>query len=383
MGEKPNAAARASADQPRVSVIVPTFNSVRTVGDAIASVRAQTLRSWELICVDDGSTDGTPDLLERAAAEDGRIRVLRQENAGPGVARNRALDQARGEFVYCLDADDLIDPGFLEAAASALADAQADLCLSAYRVLNDQLGMEFPEPWGLRHADAFPCFPAGGAFCGEADPDRFFEVVQNVPWNKVVRRSLLVERGIRFQEIRLTEDLMYSLPAALAARRIVRLGTPFVVHRELSGTNAMADKGRHPLDVLAAFAALRAHLEGEGLYERYRTGYRRWLADALYYNLPTYRRIEDFAAAYAELTRDGLAAYDLAEARPEEFDDLRHARMVAALQSGGREAFLLACLNIVADEVQDQRSGFQERQTSTKWLLDRLRDRLRRTFKRS
>ena len=90
---------------------------------------------------------------------------------------------------------------------------------------------------------------------------------------------------------------MYSLPAAVSARRIVRIARPLVVHREFSGTNAMVDKGRHPLDFLDAFAALRAWLQEEGLYEPLRLAYQAWLLDAVYYNLPTYRDFDAFAVA--------------------------------------------------------------------------------------
>jgi glycosyltransferase involved in cell wall biosynthesis len=93
---------------PLVSIITPTYNAARWLPETLATVRAQTLTDWEQILVDDGSTDDSWLILEAAAAEDARFRLLRQPHrAGPSAARNLALAAARGRFIAFLDADDL------------------------------------------------------------------------------------------------------------------------------------------------------------------------------------------------------------------------------------------------------------------------------------
>lgn len=103
---------------PRVSIIMPVYNGVRFVGKAIESVLAQDFQDWELMVVNDGSTDGTAEVL--AGFADARIRIISQANGGEAAARNRALDAINGEYVAFLDADDLYLP-------SALADMTAFL----------------------------------------------------------------------------------------------------------------------------------------------------------------------------------------------------------------------------------------------------------------
>jgi glycosyltransferase involved in cell wall biosynthesis len=105
---------------PHISVIMPVYNGVRFVGKAIESVLAQDFQEWELVVVNDGSTDGTAEVL--ASFTDARIHVLSQPNSGEAVARNRALDAVSGEYVAFLDADDLYLP-------NALADMAAHLAL--------------------------------------------------------------------------------------------------------------------------------------------------------------------------------------------------------------------------------------------------------------
>ena len=98
----------------RVTVIVPAWNAERTIEETVASVLAQTCPDWQLLVVDDGSTDATRSIVTRLAESDARIRVLDGPGRGPAAARNRAIDLAATPFVSFLDADDLLTPEFLE-----------------------------------------------------------------------------------------------------------------------------------------------------------------------------------------------------------------------------------------------------------------------------
>jgi glycosyltransferase involved in cell wall biosynthesis len=105
----------------RVTVVMAAYNAAATIESAVASVRGQTLGDFELLVVDDGSTDDTVAVL--AGIDEPRLRVIRQANAGPAAARNRALAEARAEYVACIDADDLWVPEKLAWQSAALAAA--------------------------------------------------------------------------------------------------------------------------------------------------------------------------------------------------------------------------------------------------------------------
>ncbi len=109
-----------SFPSPAVSVVMPTWNREPLLGAAIRSVKAQTFTDWELFIVDDGSTDGTKQLIETFAA-DRRINYIRQDRLGPGAARNRALRAAKGALVAYLDSDNIWYPEFLSVAVAAFA----------------------------------------------------------------------------------------------------------------------------------------------------------------------------------------------------------------------------------------------------------------------
>lgn len=111
---------------PLISVIIPAYNAANTVRDAVRSVRAQSVRDWELIIVDDGSTDDTALLVEECALNDDRIWVLQQENRGVSAARNTGIEASRGEWTCFLDADDWLLPGAFDMLLSSARHGGTD-----------------------------------------------------------------------------------------------------------------------------------------------------------------------------------------------------------------------------------------------------------------
>ena len=119
---------------PKASVIVPCWNVEKWVEDAVNSVLRSTFSDFEVIAVDDGSTDGTGAILERLASADGRVRVVHQANRGLSGARNGGLDVARGEYVFFLDGDDTFDPEFLSLGVGEMSATGADYCIFPMRI---------------------------------------------------------------------------------------------------------------------------------------------------------------------------------------------------------------------------------------------------------
>lgn len=117
---------------PDITVAIPAYNVGRYLAATLDSLLAQTLTNWEAIVVDDGSTDATLEIARRYAESDPRIRVIEQENQGVSAARNRALDEARGQAFALLDGDDLWAPEKLERQLSCLDSQGADMVYTAY-----------------------------------------------------------------------------------------------------------------------------------------------------------------------------------------------------------------------------------------------------------
>lgn len=123
---------------PRVSVVIPCFNYGHFVTEAIQSVREQTFQDWELIIVDDGSTDDSHVIIKAAIKDEPRARLLRQTNQGVAHARNKGIAEARAEFICCLDADDAIAPTYLgKVLPTVEADRRMAIGYSGITVMSD------------------------------------------------------------------------------------------------------------------------------------------------------------------------------------------------------------------------------------------------------
>jgi glycosyltransferase involved in cell wall biosynthesis len=147
-----------------VSVVVPAYNAAATLGEALDSVLAQTYPSWEVVVVNDGSTDSTEEIAQAYAAQDARIRVVTQENGGESAARNTGIEQAQYDWLVFLDSDDWIAPTHLEKLTAALAthrELDAVHCGSV-RVTVD--GTHISDDYQAPEGDLFPTLARRAAF---------------------------------------------------------------------------------------------------------------------------------------------------------------------------------------------------------------------------
>jgi glycosyltransferase involved in cell wall biosynthesis len=226
---------------PLVSVIMPAFNAERYIAEALTSIQNQTLRSVEVIVIDDGSTDGTVREAERfAGALD--LTVMRQTNAGPSAARNAGIRRARGRYCAFLDADDVMVPELLEAQSSLLeADPEVGLVLTDVMTFDDK-GIVHGARWKL--ADPF-----NGTML-----DRL--LIENYVTTSAVMAPVhcLREAGLFPEDRRVAED--YELWLRLAARwKIAFIDRPLVRYRYTSGSLSW-DKlfsARSALEVIEKF----------------------------------------------------------------------------------------------------------------------------------
>jgi glycosyltransferase involved in cell wall biosynthesis len=140
---------------PLVSIITPSWNVERLIGETIASVQAQTFQDWELLIADDCSTDNTAAAIEGFAAKDPRIKLIRQpRNGGPALARQAAIEQAQGRFIAFLDSDDLWLPPKLERQLAFAREHRAALSFTAFRRIDENgsvTGRLIPVPASLTY----------------------------------------------------------------------------------------------------------------------------------------------------------------------------------------------------------------------------------------
>lgn len=129
--------------RPLVSVIIPTYNNERQLPRCIDSLLAQSYGSFELIAIDDGSTDGSSSLLDAYAERDARIRVIHKKNGGVSSARNAGIDDAKGKFITFVDGDDAVDPSYLEYLVGALRQDGTEISACSLRRVTENETLTF------------------------------------------------------------------------------------------------------------------------------------------------------------------------------------------------------------------------------------------------
>lgn len=189
-----------------ISAIVPVYNTEKLVGRCIDSVLAQSFPDWELILVDDGSKDGSLYVLKEYEKQDNRIKVIHQENAGPGLARNTGISKASGDYIVFIDSDDVIKPDYFEKLSHETADVvfidinQVD---EDFNVLREEHMSDYQS---LSKDDFLRSQMTGKILWGGV--------------RKAVKRSLIVDNNILFSEHKIGEEAIYSFLLLLYANSI-------------------------------------------------------------------------------------------------------------------------------------------------------------------
>ena len=165
---------------PKFSVIIPVYNTEQYLKRCLDSVFAQSYTDFEVICVDDGSTDGSSGVL--TGYDDERLKVITQSNQGQGEARNRALEAAQGEYIYFLDSDDYIDETLLESALDIFETTDTDLICFNTEVLGDS------ENFLYKRAKSYAQLTLAGLL--EFTPD-IKDTTNVYLWNKVFKADLI------------------------------------------------------------------------------------------------------------------------------------------------------------------------------------------------
>ncbi|MBR5661010.1 MAG: glycosyltransferase family 2 protein [Bacteroidales bacterium] len=173
----------------KVSVVVPVYNTERYLQRCLDSILSQTFHDFEVLCIDDGSSDRSWEIIESYSGKDDRFRPIRlEENHGVPFARNLALDIAKGEFVYFMDSDDWIDPGLIEEMYKAAIRTGNDV------VINRNWYKEYDDPSARKPSGDFGFIkPDPGFYSPLLVQSRFFPVV----WTRLYRLKYLNDNNIR------------------------------------------------------------------------------------------------------------------------------------------------------------------------------------------
>ena len=314
--------------QPKVSVILSVYNTAPFLHQCLDSLVHQTLREIEIICVDDASTDASLTILQQYAMEDDRIIVLEQEHGGAGKARNTGLDKAKGTYLSILDSDDFFELDMLEKMVRQAEEQKAQIVIGRADFYDHALQQFKPCTFSI-----YPeRLPEQQPFAGTDIADRIFNIGCGWAWDKLFERQFIQENGIRFQELRSTNDMFFVFYAYTKAQRISFIDT-ITVHQRIKAYSSLSVTREQSWDhFYLALMALKTVLEIQGTYDRFRHSFINWALNFSLWHIDTLR--EDIRRQLIiRCRKEFFWNLDLLSAAPEDFDKEEEYRRMQAIMA--------------------------------------------------
>ncbi|OOB79954.1 MAG: hypothetical protein BEN18_02175 [Epulopiscium sp. Nuni2H_MBin001] len=253
-------------NKPVFSIVIPVYNVENYLKQCLDSILNQTLNKsgYEIICVDDGSTDNSLNILKDYEKSNKNIKVLTQKNQYAGTARNLGLQYTTGQYVIFMDSDDFIDKKMLEEAYLKINKHSPDIVIVGANIYDMETNQYQKAPWLFRTQ----YMPKQEVFSINDIPNHIFNICTGTPWNKFFKKSFLESKHIDFPPFRSSNDLSFIFPMIAAAKSICVVDKPLYHLRRGHENNLSATKDLSGLVFFDSFRLFQNRLHSFGVYEK-------------------------------------------------------------------------------------------------------------------
>lgn len=255
----------------KVSIVIPVYNAESFLKECLDSVIHQTYKNIEVICVNDGSTDHSLDILNAYGAKDNRFHILSKENEGKGAAsaRNLGLDHATGDYILFLDSDDYYIADAVEKMVEKAERNLADLVIFNVNMFNQKMNRYegSPKTIGIQYA------PSEGTFSYKECATLIYQISDFIAWNKLYKRELIVDNYLRFEAIPISDDQYVPNLSVILAKRIVCIDEPLMTYRTHIGNSQVDFYTKYPMSSYMATYSVVEKLNEYGVYEEVKQSY--------------------------------------------------------------------------------------------------------------
>ncbi|HOP11178.1 MAG TPA: glycosyltransferase family 2 protein [Oscillospiraceae bacterium] len=292
-----------------LSVVIPVYNAAKYLNQCLDSILNQDLMDFEIIAVDDGSTDNSYIILDEYAQKDSRVKVIRQSNQGAGPARNHGMALATGNYVTFFDADDFMPENCLKSAYEFAESHDADVAVFLMNHYCDDIGV-FETPHNVH---LIPHPPYGTVFSIHDDPDRFPLMFSGIICAKFFRREFLKETGIEFMPLANCNDVFFVFCNLILAQRVVCSDITTMHYRIRTGTSITDGREKNPLCTLYANEAIHDFAASLPWFPKIKRGIANLNAKSMNEFFSNYKTAAAFRALYIALHDEGLRHMELTD----------------------------------------------------------------------
>lgn len=245
---------------PAISLVMPVYNVEKYLKRALESVQTQTFKNFELIIVNDGSTDGSKAIAESFCEKNENFILINQENQGPSVARNTGLKVCKGDYIGFMDSDDYLEPEFLESLYTAATENDADIACCNFNLYYPERKLKIYMP--------FTSFP-GIYSKTKALRKLILDMgIHYFVWNKLSRRELFFDNNLTFDKMYF-EDISTSPKLFYYADKIVLLGKALYNYTSRDTSILHSMNVIKINDFIKSLGVIRNFLENEKVYKNY------------------------------------------------------------------------------------------------------------------
>lgn len=264
-------------NHPKVSVIIPFYNSIYYVLKAIQYLKNQTFKDFEVILVDDGSTDPDKYKVNDAITCDSRFSLKVQPHLGAGVARNFGFTFVKGNYVIFLDADDTYEEKLLEKLFLTASKRHSEIVLCNAKVEN--------ATWSVLHVSDFR-----DAECETKSlKNSIFQITAPAPWNKLIRTSLIKNYNLKFLPLQNANDLTFTYSALALAEKISWVDEPLILYSQSNPNSIQNSKDKNPENIILALEGLLNNLEKYRKFEDFKESFVKLVASHIVLNIQTFK----------------------------------------------------------------------------------------------
>ena len=250
-----------------ISVVIPAYNAIEYLDEAINSIINQSFRDLEIICVDDGSTDNTLEVLQSYASRDSRIQVYHQENQGPGGATNTGIAKAKGKYIYLMDADDVLDLNALEELYNIMEEKDLDFVIFK--------AIHYDQDTDKYYENDYYTMPILHEHVGDSvfNWKDLGNVIFNMcvtPWSKLYRHDLIKESGAKFPLHLIYHDNIFFFEILFNSSRIY-FYDKFLYKRRVHSSSLVNSHNEKSVHIIETLNLLVKTFMDYGHFEEFKT----------------------------------------------------------------------------------------------------------------
>lgn len=293
---------------PQLSIVLTVYNMEACLPECLDTIVSQSYRDYEIICVDDGSTDSSLDILHSYAKNDERFSIITQQNLGPGRARNAGMKQACGTYLMLLDSDDIFELDLLEKMVEKAESTQSDIVICHSCEYDHKTHLTIPTEWTVK----MEYVPNQDVFSGLDMKGCLFTAFMGWPWDKLYRLDFLREKKLSFPEIENSEDLFFVYSALAKADRLSVVAEALIKHRTNRSDSVSNSRLSAPTCFYEGITLLKVELSDIlKAHSEIEWGFLNWALDYTFWNIQSLPLGETRKSLIELLFTDGFPELEL------------------------------------------------------------------------